>query len=231
MNILAIDTSTYVMGVAVTQHDTVLGEFITNLKKNHSIRLMPAIEMLLKEVELAPTDLDRIVVAHGPGSFTGVRIGVTTAKTLAWSLQIPLVGISSLEMLAQNGKYFPGIVSPLIDARRRQVYTGLYGERNGSFSRLEEEQNILFSDWVQNVKKYERQVLFIGNDVELYREEIIKEFGKLAYIATAADHNMRPAQLALLGKDRKPSQIHDFTPNYLRLAEAEAKWIESTKNS
>ena len=89
---LAIDTSSFVMGLAVTDGDVTLGEVTTNIKKNHSIRLMPAIDVLMKEVGVKAKELEQIVVAVGPGSYTGVRIGVTTAKTLAWSLQIPVIG-------------------------------------------------------------------------------------------------------------------------------------------
>ena len=94
---------------------------------------MPAIQTLMKDCERVPADLTKIVVAKGPGSYTGVRIGVTIAKTLAWTLKIPLVGISSLEILASGtGRYFDGYVSPLFDASRGQVYTGLYQYQNGA---------------------------------------------------------------------------------------------------
>ena len=130
MNVLAIDTSNYSLGIALVNQEQVIGEYITNMKKNHSIRVMPAIEKLMQDCEMKPTDVEKIVVAKGPGSYTGVRIGVTIAKTLAWTLNIPLVGISSLEALAAGaGRYFDGCISPLFDARRGQIYTGLYQYR------------------------------------------------------------------------------------------------------
>src|SRR5688572_16343086 len=132
MNVLAIDTSNQELGIAILGNDRIIGEYITNLKKNHSVRVMPAIDQLMKDCEMQPTDLDKIVVAKGPGSYTGVRIGVTIAKSLAWSLHIPLVGVSSLAILAAGaGRYFNGYVSPLFDARRNNVYTGLYRYRDG----------------------------------------------------------------------------------------------------
>ena len=124
MTILAIDTSNTALGVALLEENQVLGEYMTNLKKNHSIRIMPAIQMLMKDCERTPSDLTKIVVAKGPGSYTGIRIGVTIAKTLAWTLKLPLVGVSSLEILAGVGRYFDGYVSPIFDARRGQVFTG-----------------------------------------------------------------------------------------------------------
>lgn len=126
MNILAIDTSNHVMGVAVVSDGKVIGEVITNLKKNHSVRLMPTITSLMEEIGMQPEELNQIAVAQGPGSYTGVRIGVTTAKTLAWSLEIPIVGVSSIEVLAYQGRFYPGEICTFFDARRQTVFAGVY---------------------------------------------------------------------------------------------------------
>jgi len=115
MKILAIDTSNFALGVALLNGNQVVGEYITNVKKNHSVRAMPAIEKLMHDCDMKPVDLDKIVVAKGPGSYTGVRIGVTIAKTLAWTLNIPISGVSSLEVLAANGNVFLGYICPLFD--------------------------------------------------------------------------------------------------------------------
>ena len=172
MKVLAIDTSNLVMGIAVLDNGKVLGEYITNLKKNHSIRVMPAIEQLMEETGVKPADLDRIVVAKGPGSYTGVRIGVTIAKTLAWTLKKELVGVSSLEVLAQGGKYFGGYTVPLFDARRTQVFTGLYGNGdNGQLQTVLEDRIILLKDWLEELQKLEEKILFIGNDLPFIRKQ------------------------------------------------------------
>src|SRR5690606_7564559 len=126
MNVLAIDTSNQVMGIAILKEDHVIGEVVTNIAKNHSVRLMPAIEQLMKEVGMEPEELDKIVVAKGPGSYTGVRIGLSIAKTMAWALDIPVVGVSSLEPLAFQGRFFYGYICPFFDARRGLVYAGVY---------------------------------------------------------------------------------------------------------
>ena len=118
MNILAIDTSNRPMSVALYHNEIPLIEHTLNSKRNHSVQLMPAIEYLMKEVNLQPKDLSKIVVANGPGSYTGLRIGVTTAKTLAWSLNIPLVTVSSLELVAANLIYSNGLVCSFFDARQ-----------------------------------------------------------------------------------------------------------------
>ncbi|HHY71879.1 MAG TPA: tRNA (adenosine(37)-N6)-threonylcarbamoyltransferase complex dimerization subunit type 1 TsaB [Bacillus bacterium] len=225
MKALAIDTSNQVMGIAVSDGDNIIGEYITNLNKNHSIRVMPAIHDLMQEVGLEPKQLDRIIVAHGPGSYTGVRIGVTIAKTLAWTLNIPIVGVSSLEVLARNGQLFNGVVSPIFDARRGQVYTGLYAFQGESFQSLKADQIIMLKDWVEELKQRSEKVLFLGNDVLLH-EAVIKEvLQEQAVIASPTLFNPRPSELAIIGINKEPQEVHSFVPNYIRLAEAEAKWL------
>ncbi|MDQ0485164.1 tRNA (adenosine(37)-N6)-threonylcarbamoyltransferase complex dimerization subunit type 1 TsaB [Guptibacillus hwajinpoensis] len=230
MKVLAIDSSNYCMGVAVMDGDAIIGEIITNLKKNHSVRLMPAIDQLLEEVGLKPNELERIVVAEGPGSYTGLRIGVSIAKTLAWTLGIPLVGVSSLEVLAQSGRYYTGVIVPFFDARRGQVYTSLF-ESEGTFvQRQTEDQIVLLEDWLnENKDKYE-SFLFISNDLAIHKETIELILGNKAHFAPLSSTNARPSELARIGSRKEPVEdLHHFTPNYVRLAEAEAKWLASQK--
>ena len=179
MNVLAIDTSNYSLGIALINQEQVIGEYITNMKKNHSIRVMPAIERLLGDCEMKPADIEKIVVAKGPGSYTGVRIGVTIAKTLAWTLNIPLVGISSLEVLAAGvGRYFDGYVSPLFDARRGQIYTGLYQYKNGKLISLVKDQIILSKNWAEQLQTYEEKFMFVGTDIPLHRDILQQALGR-----------------------------------------------------
>lgn len=228
MTILAIDTSNYALGVALLEEDQVLGEYITNLKKNHSVRIMPAIQTLMKDCERVPSDLTKIVVAKGPGSYTGVRIGVTIAKTLAWTLNIPLVGISSLEVLASGtGRYFDGYVSPLFDARRGQIYTGLYKFKDGHLEVVEQDQLVMAVDWAGKLAEMNKPVLFVGNDLFIHRPALEEIVGSKAYFSNVTENNPRPSELALLGRDNDGEDIHNFVPNYIRLAEAEAKWLEA----
>lgn len=228
MSILAIDTSNYTLGVALLEEDKVIGEYITNVKVNHSVRAMPAIQTLMKDCGVEPNQLTKIVVAKGPGSYTGVRIGVTIAKTLAWSLNIPIVGVSSLEVLAAHtGRYFKGLVAPLFDARRGQIYTGLYQYQNGILETVIEDQNLLTVDWVEKLKSLNQPVLFVGNDLPIHREVIVSELKEQAFFADITEHNPRPAELGLLGRDRQGEDIHSFVPNYIRLVEAEVKWMEA----
>ncbi|MDQ0232850.1 tRNA (adenosine(37)-N6)-threonylcarbamoyltransferase complex dimerization subunit type 1 TsaB [Metabacillus malikii] len=229
MKALAIDTTNLVLGVALLDNEKVIGEYITNLKKNHSVRAMPAIEALLNDCDVNPSELEKIVVATGPGSYTGVRIGVSIAKTLAWSLHIPIVGVSSLEVLAANGRYFNGVISPLFDARRGQVYTGLYEYNEGKLITLNEDCNLLLTDWLEKLKGSGQKVLFLGNDVSIHKDVIQEILGEKAVIGHMTLNNPRPSELGVLGLPKEAVDVHSLVPNYIRLAEAEAKWLEQQK--
>ncbi|WP_144495964.1 tRNA (adenosine(37)-N6)-threonylcarbamoyltransferase complex dimerization subunit type 1 TsaB [Bacillus pumilus] len=229
MTILAIDTSNHTLGIALVKDSTVIGESITYLKKNHSVRAMPTVEALMKECGVAPSELSKIVVAKGPGSYTGVRIGVTIAKTLAWTLSIPISAVSSLETLAANGQYFDVWISPLFDARRGQVYTGLYQFAEGKIQEIKQDQNILLTDWLHELKQTGKPILFLGQDVHLHEESIRSILGETAVIAEGAFHNPRPSMLAFLGTDRPAEDVHQLVPNYIRMAEAEVNWLEGQK--
>ncbi|MED0738617.1 tRNA (adenosine(37)-N6)-threonylcarbamoyltransferase complex dimerization subunit type 1 TsaB [Aneurinibacillus thermoaerophilus] len=236
MMILAIDTSNFSLGVAICSKEKVLGECTTNLKKNHSVRLMPMIDQLLKEVEVDPAELSAIAVARGPGSYTGVRIGVATAKSMAWSLNIPLIGISSLEVLAWNGAYFPGMIVPLFDARRGQVYTGVYRSvPEGGVQLAEPERIVLFRQALEEWKTIvtEEPVLFLGDDVALHKETIQEILGTRAVFAPLSYQIPRAAHLGAAGwkalREGRVENTQTFAPVYLQLAEAEAKWLASQK--
>ncbi|MDG4658326.1 tRNA (adenosine(37)-N6)-threonylcarbamoyltransferase complex dimerization subunit type 1 TsaB [Ectobacillus antri] len=224
MKVLAIDTSNYTLGVSLLDGEAVVGEYITNIKKNHAVRLMPSIEMLLQQCDVKAKDLNKIVVAQGPGSYTGVRIGVTTAKTLAWSLQIPLSGVSSLAVLAANGRGFEGYICPLFDARRQQVFTGLY-TYGQTLETVKQDRLMLIQDWLTAIQETDKRVLFIGNDVDIHRGTIQAALGDRAVFAGSTLHNPRPSELGLLGLHAEEADVHTFVPNYLRLAEAEATWL------
>ncbi|KMY52818.1 hypothetical protein AC623_01500 [Bacillus sp. FJAT-27231] len=229
MKVLAIDTSTYALGVSLLDGERIIGEHMTNLNKNHSLRVMPAIQALMNECEVKPAELDKIVVAKGPGSYTGVRIGVTIAKTLAWSLKIPLAGVSSLAVLAASAYLYPSYISPIFDARRGRVYTGLYRFEDGKLVAVEEDQNIALTDWCSQLKKLDREVLFLGEDVHLHAESIQEIMADQALLKGGLAASPRPSDLARLGLHEPAADLHSFVPNYIRLAEAETKWLEQQK--
>lgn len=229
MKILAVDTSNQVLSVALLNDKQIIGEITTNIAKNHSVRLMPAVEKLMKDVNVNPSELDRIIVAKGPGSYTGVRIGLATAKTMAWALNIPVIGVSSLEVLAYQGILFDGIICPFFDARRGLVYTGAYQWKNEKLETVMEEENILMTEWLEKLKESGEKVLFLSQDIEPFREVIAAYLQDKAVIADESFQLPRAAHLALLGKEREADSVHALVPNYLRLAEAEANWQKQQK--
>ena len=201
MNILAIDTSTNVLGVGLANEEKIIGEYITNIKRNHSTRVLPAIDFLLRDVGYETQDIDKIVVAEGPGSYTGLRIGVTIGKTLAWTLQIPIAGVSSLKAMAANARYFPGYIAPIMDARRGNIFTGLYQYVDDQLVQKIEDQHTSAEEWAQNLKEMDRPILFIGNDLPLHKETFQAILQENVRFASVPINNQRPGELALLGKD------------------------------
>jgi tRNA threonylcarbamoyladenosine biosynthesis protein TsaB len=230
MKLLAMDTSTAMMGIAVMdlEHVQILGETTIHLHRNHSVRFMPAMEHLLHELELTMADIHVLAVTAGPGSYTGIRIGVTIAKTISWARQLPLYSESSLTVLAMNGLRFTGIVVPLLDARRRRVYSGVYEHDGGKMVEVCPQQVVEIERWLEQISQYPQSVLFLGNDVVHFRAEIEQRLGKQAQFGTVAENVPQPSQLAMLAwkkwADHEPPEHTDFAPRYLQLAEAEANW-------
>ncbi|USG66357.1 tRNA (adenosine(37)-N6)-threonylcarbamoyltransferase complex dimerization subunit type 1 TsaB [Brevibacillus ruminantium] len=230
MRVLAIDTSNLVLSVAVVEAGRVLAELTTNQQKNHSVRLMDAISLLMDETGTLPEQLGAIGVAKGPGSYTGVRIGVAAAKSMAWSLQVPVIGISSLEAVGMNALGFSGLIVPLFDARRGQVYTAAYRADGWEALRAEaEERLVLLRDWCASLRQQAggEPLLFLGEDLAIHRELIVAEMGEQARFAPASYNHPRAAHIGLLAfrKLAAAGNSHELVPEYLQLAEAEAKWL------
>ncbi|MED1948408.1 MULTISPECIES: tRNA (adenosine(37)-N6)-threonylcarbamoyltransferase complex dimerization subunit type 1 TsaB [Brevibacillus] len=230
MRVLAIDTSNLVLSVAVVEEERVLAEMTTNQQKNHSVRLMDCVSELLDATGTAPEDLSGFGVANGPGSYTGVRIGVASAKSMAWSLNVPVIGVSSLEVIAMNATGFSGLIVPLFDARRGQVYTGCYHSDGMEAVRAQsKEQIILLREWLPLLRDLAQgePILFLGEDVRLHRETIVQELGNQAQFASPAFNHPRAAHIGYvaLRKLQDGGNAHELVPEYLQLAEAEAKWL------
>lgn len=228
---LGIDTANIPLSIAIVEDGKVITEENTSAKINHSLRAMPAIEEAFKRVNLTPADIDVIAVAEGPGSYTGVRIGVTIAKTLAWTLKKPLVGVSSLKALAMNGLFFNGLVCPLIDARRNHVYAGLFEMKDGIVTEKMEDQHILMEDLLENLQKVEEPILFIGTDVALYKEMIKEMLKERAVIAPVQFNLPRASSLIYAAEQIEIKEdVHHFVPEYRRIAEAEANWLKAQRD-
>ena len=223
MNVLAIDTSNQAMTVAVINEQKLLGQLQTTVNKNHSQTLMPAIQTLMSDLVMQPKELERIVVAQGPGSYTGLRIGVTTAKTLADTLNIELVGISSLKVLAANCINQTGWIVPLFDARRKNVYAGAYEWQAGKLVNVLEDQHIALADLL--AKLAGQSVYFVGEDVHKFTEDIHAVLPDAQCNRVLTWDYPNGATLATLGLEAEPVAVHTFLPDYLKRVEAEEKWL------
>ena len=219
MKVLAFDTSSKALSLAILEDKQLLAETTINIKKNHSITLMPAIDFLMTCLDLTPKDLDRIVVAEGPGSYTGLRIAVATAKTLAHTLNIEVVGMSSLLALVPSQQ--EGLVVPLMDARRNNVYAGFYENENPVLP----EAHLSFAEVLEQVKDAE-QVTFVG-EVGAFAEQIQERLPQANYQETLPN----AANLALWAWDKEVDSLHDFVPNYLKRVEAEENWLKNHTES
>ena len=220
MKIAAIDTSSKALTLAILEDETLLAQMTLNIKKNHSITLMPAIDFLMKSLDMKPTDLDRIAVAQGPGSYTGLRIAVATAKTLAHTLKIELVGVSSL--LALVPEQAEGLVIPVMDARRNNVYAGFYQ----SGQAVRPEAHLPLAEVLEIAGAADQPVTFVG-ETTAFVEQIEAALPQAAIQPTLPE----AATIGRLGLDLPAQSIHDFVPNYLKRVEAEENWLKTHQES
>ncbi len=230
MKILALDSSGLPASVAVVEDDNLLGEYTIHYKKTHSQTLLPMLDEVVKMLELDLNTLDAIAVAGGPGSFTGLRIGSATVKGLGLALGKPIVSVPTVDALAYNLWGASDLVCPLMDARRQQVYTGLY-EFCGT------EMNVLFpqcaagiSEIVGRINTIGRSTIFLGDGV-LVSQEYIRENCKVSYrFAPAHCSKQRAASVAVLGcrlfEQGQTETAAMHKPEYLRLPQAERERLE-----
>lgn len=218
MKVLAFDTSSKALSVAILDGENLLADVTVNIKKNHSINLMPAIDFLMASVDLQPSDLERIVVAQGPGSYTGLRVAVATAKTLAYTLNIELVGVSSLYALAAAAD-LDGLVVPIMDARRNNVYAGFY--KNGQSVKADQHMSFIA---VLEAVKAEAKVMFVG-EVDNFRDQIEEALPQAVILPVL------PSAYAIgkYGQGLEPVGVDSFVPNYLKRVEAEENWLKTHK--
>lgn len=237
MKIIAIDSSGLVASVAILENDTVLAQYSVNYKKTHSQTLLPMLSEIVKMTEFNLEDVDAIAISQGPGSFTGLRIGSATAKGLAFSLQKPIIEVPTLEAMAYQLFGYEGVICPMMDARRGQVYTGLYQykkENNKSvFSALSEQQAVCVEEIVQHINELGMPVLYLGDGYDAYQEKISELTCVPFEIAPAFLSRQSAAALSHLAKDLfEKGQYVDskqHKPDYLRLSQAERERLEKMK--
>lgn len=240
MKILAINTATKIGGVALLDAGCLLGEYTLSVEAAHSEKLMPAVARVLDDAGVGGEQLDAIAVTVGPGSFTGLRIGVTTAKALAWAWEKPLAPVVTLDALAWQGALggfsaAPGDhVCPVLDARRGGVYTAMYSLPESNPSRVGEPQALPLDSLAEYLRPCERRVLFLGDGVDAVWETATVALADRAIRLPNSLSGLRPASVAEVGRRLLEAGVQTdptrLLPLYIRQSEAEARW-QSTQGS
>jgi tRNA threonylcarbamoyladenosine biosynthesis protein TsaB len=229
MNILGIDTSSIVATVAVVTEEKLLAEYIVNNKKNHSEKLMQVLDTVLKDSDLDIDDLDAIAVAKGPGSFTGLRIGMACAQGLAHASGMPIVGVNTLDALAYNMIDVQGLLCPVINAQRQEMYTSLYRWEDGELIRLWDYEITSIRNLAQRLLQKTERVFILGDGVNILWPTV----QDCNHIILAPQISLMPraSSVAAAGLQEflsgKAESCFDLEPFYIRRSHAEEKWEES----
>ncbi len=247
MKVLAIDSSGMTATVAVVEETQTIAEYTVNYKKTHSQTLLPMIDEMIRMVDISLSDIDAIAVSGGPGSFTGLRIGSATAKGLGLALDKPLINVPTVDALAYNVFPYEGLICPIMDARRRQVYTGIYtfsskaGKKGGQnltepvFQVLKMQMAISVEDLIRRLNNYARPVIFLGDGVPVCRD-MLADGLKVPYsFAPSYMNRQRAAAVGALGiryyKAGRFETAAEHKPEYLRVSQAERERAEREKNA
>ena len=225
MKILAIDSSGLVASVAVVEDDNMLAEYTINYKKTHSQTLLPMLGEISKMIELDLKSVDANAVAAGPGSFTGLLIGSATAKGLGLALDKPLISVPTVDALAYNLCGTDKLICPLMDARRSQVYSGIYEFIGEDLHILEAQAPVPVEDMVKRLNELGREVIFLGDGVPVYREKIEELITVSHRYAPAHMNKQRAGAVAVLAekyfREGKTETAAEHQPVYLRMSQAE----------
>ena len=245
MKILALDSSGLVASVALLENDNLVAEFTVNNKKTHSQTLLPMLDEVVKAAGIELDTVDAIAIAAGPGSFTGLRIGAATVKGLSLALDKPIIPVPTLEGLAYNFWGSDRLICPIMDARRNQVYTGIYEfckeeipEKESSEHQLvmhsiKEQCAIAVDELVEELNRLGREVIFLGDGVPVYREQILQKLKVPCSFAPAANNRQRAVSVASLGAvyyaHGRTVTAAEHEPEYLRKSQAEREREEQEK--
>ncbi len=220
MLILAFESTAKAASAALVRDGKLISQFSQCSGLTHSRTLLPMGEDMLKNAELTLQDVDLIAVAHGPGSFTGVRIGVSMVKGLAWAADKPCVGVSTLEAMAWHGLAAGGLICPVMDARRSQVYNALFRMEDGRPVRLTEDRPIALTELAEELRAYKERVFLVGDGAELS----FRTLSELGLPCVLAPENLRMQSawgVAMAALDKEPGSADSLLPVYLRLSQAE----------
>ena len=214
MLILAFESTAKAASAALVRDGKLVSQYSQCSGLTHSRTLLPMGEDMLKNAELTLGDVDLIAVAHGPGSFTGVRIGVSMVKGLAWAADKPCVGVSTLEAMAWHGLAAGGLICPVMDARRSQVYNALFRIEDGRPVRLTEDRPIALTELAEELCAYKERVFLVGDGAEL-SFRVLSELGLPCVLAPES------CTLGMAAQDKEPGNADSLLPVYLRLSQAE----------
>ena len=220
MLILAFESTAKAASAALVRDGKLVSQYSQCSGLTHSRTLLPMGEDMLKNAELTLGDVDLIAVAHGPGSFTGVRIGVSMVKGLAWAADKPCVGVSTLEAMAWHGLAAGGLICPVMDARRSQVYNALFRMEDGRPVRLTEDRPIALTELAEELRAYKERVFLVGDGAELS----FRTLSELGLPCVLAPENLRMQSawgVAMAAMDKDPGSADSLLPVYLRLSQAE----------
>ena len=224
MLILAFETSAKAGSVALLENGILLGENYQNTGLTHSQTIMSMAQTMLEHCGKTPQDVQAVAVAAGPGSFTGVRIGVAAAKGFAWGSQIPCYGVSTLEAMAQNLGLWEGVICPVMDARRNQVYNALFRAQEGKLTRLTEDRAISLADLSEELKNLKENVFLVGDGSNLCYN-VLQEQCQCLVLPPEHRLHQRAGGVALCAQAMidagEPGNAESLQPNYLRLSQAE----------
>lgn len=225
MKILAIESSAKAASVCIAEDGKVLCEAFLNCGLTHSVSIMPSVEWLLNMAKLKISDIDRIAISEGPGSFTGLRIGMSVVKGLAWGLDIPCVAVSTLESAAVGLSHIDGTVCAVMDARANQVYNAIFKAERGVLTRLCPDRAISIPELMCELSDKEN-VIFTGDGAEL----CYKSSGGAFSLAPEHIRYQRAAYVASLAENAEPISSKELRPEYIRLPQAERERLEKIKN-
>ena len=230
MNILAIDSSGLVASVAILRDGVLAGEYTINYKKTHSQTLLPMLDEVVKMIDFDLNTLDAIAVAAGPGSFTGLRIGSATAKGLGLALKKPLISVSTIEGLAFNFYRVKGLICPIMDARRNQVYTGIYRYQENELVTVLEPCAIAIDELIEKLQELNEEVIFTGDGMPVFEAVLKETLGQKCDFAPPHFARQRAGAIACLGAKYfsagKVESAEEHKPVYLRLSQAERELQE-----
>lgn len=233
MKVLAIDSSGITASAAMADDNNIIAEFTVNNRQTHSQTLLPMVDKVVQMSEIPLTDIDAIAVAAGPGSFTGLRIGSATAKGLGLALGKPVVPVPSLDSLAYRAACYSGIICPLMDARRNQVYTAAYHIEDGRLVNIIEQKAEGIREILSELKATGEDVLFLGDGADVYKDVIMEETEGRFSFAPAHISKQSAASVAMLGiiyyNEGRYESAAAHRPFYLRKPQAEREREERLK--